>query len=211
MWQAMLMSAGIPSSKQVLVFGFLTINGEKISKSAGNSIDPFELTEKYGSDAVRYYLLSEMSPFEDGDYSEEKFRLKYNADLANGLGNLSARVSNLLEKNNIETSLKINLEDPSLKETINNFEAAMEKYKWNEALNIIWKKIKEIDETLSQKAPWKMDDKNEITIILKPLAQTILNLAYLLEPFIPISAGKIETQFSELQIKKGSILFPRLN
>ncbi|MHB8904091.1 MAG: methionine--tRNA ligase, partial [Patescibacteria group bacterium] len=101
MWQAMLMSAGLPNSEQILVFGFLTINGQKISKSAGNSVDPYELADKYGADAVRYYLLSEMSPFEDGDYSEEKFQLRYNADLANGIGNLSARVSNLLEKNEI--------------------------------------------------------------------------------------------------------------
>jgi methionyl-tRNA synthetase len=210
MWQAMLMSAGLPSSKQVLVFGFLTINGEKISKSAGNSVDPFELTEKYGSDAVRYYLLAEMSPFEDGDYSEEKFRLRYNADLANGLGNLAARVSNLLEKNEIITSLQVNLESKNIKTVIENFRLVMEDYKFNEALQIIWEKIKESDEILSREAPWKMEDKEKISAVLKPLAETILNLAYLLEPFIPEAAQKIKIQFLEPQIKKGAILFPRL-
>jgi methionyl-tRNA synthetase len=210
MWQAMLMSVGLPNSKQVLVFGFLTVNGEKISKSLGNTVDPLELSIKYGSDAVRYYLLAEMSPFEDGDYSEEKFRLRYNADLANGLGNLAARVSNLLEKNEIVTSLQINLETENIKSTVDNFRIMMVDYKFNEALQIIWEKIKESDEILSREAPWKMEDKEKISIVLKPLAETILNLAYLLEPFIPGAAQKIQTQFLEPQIKKGSILFPRL-
>ncbi len=210
MWQAMLMSAGLPNSNQVLVFGFLTVNGEKISKSSGNSVDPFELSEKYGSDAVRYYLLAEMSPFEDGDYSEDKFRLRYNADLANGLGNLAARVSNLLEKNEIVTDLSVNLEVDNIKKEVVAFREIMAEYKFNEALQIIWEKIKEIDEILSREAPWKMTDKAQIAKILEPLAQNILNLAYLLEPFIPLSAQKIETQFLASQVKKGSILFPRL-
>ncbi|HZJ41102.1 MAG TPA: methionine--tRNA ligase [Candidatus Saccharimonadales bacterium] len=210
MWQAMLMSAGLPNSAQVLVFGFLTVNGAKISKSAGNSVDPFELAEQYGSDALRYYLLAEMSPFEDGDYSEEKFRLRYNADLANGLGNLTARVSNLLEKNAIKTDLQINLETSDIKETVTAFKTAMEGYKFNEALQAIWEKIKISDETLSRETPWKMTDKEEITKSLIPLAQTILNLAYLLEPFIPESAQKIQTQFLTSQITKGASLFPRL-
>ncbi len=210
MWQAMLMSAGLANSTQVLVFGFLTVNGAKISKSAGNTIDPFELVEKYGSDAVRYYLLAEMSPFEDGDYSEDKFRTRYNADLANGLGNLAARVSNLLEKNAIKTDLKIELENSDIKKTIGAFKEAMNAYKFNEALQVIWEKIKASDETLSRETPWKMTDSQEIAKSLKPLAQTILNLAYLLEPFIPEAAQKIQKQFLTSQITKGTALFPRL-
>jgi methionyl-tRNA synthetase len=215
MWQAMLMSAGLPSSEQILVFGFLTINGQKISKSTGNSIDPYELADKYGSDAVRYYLLSEMSPFEDGDYSEEKFQLRYNADLANGIGNLSARVSNLLEKNEIETGFKVNLESELFLNTdkVNVavlFEKAMAEYQFNDALQIIWNMIKLCDEHLSKTTPWKLTDKKEIAEILKPLAQNILNIAYLIEPFIPESSKKIQAQFSALNIKKGDILFPRL-
>ncbi len=210
MWQAMLMSAGLPNSKQILVFGFLTMNGQKMSKSLGNFVNPYELTDKYGTDAVRYYLLAEIPPFEDGDYSDEKFQGRYNADLANGLGNLVARVSNLLEKNEIKTGLKVNLEDGEIVGTIERFEASLKEYRFNEALQILWEKIKACDEELSAKTPWKMTDKKEIENVLCPLAQTILNIAYLLEPFIPGTAQKIQTQFLAEQIKKGEPLFPRL-
>ncbi|MCU0680562.1 MAG: methionine--tRNA ligase, partial [Planctomycetes bacterium] len=98
-WQAMLLSAGLKPSQQILIFGFITANGQKMSKSLGNTIDPYEVITKYGTDPLRYYLLSEIKVFYDSDFSYEKFDKLYNADLANGLGNLVARVSNLLEKN----------------------------------------------------------------------------------------------------------------
>ncbi|MFA5886959.1 MAG: methionine--tRNA ligase [Patescibacteria group bacterium] len=210
MWQAMLLSAGLPHSTQVLVFGFLTVNGQKISKSLGNTVDPYALADEYGSDAVRYYLLSEIPPFEDGDYSTDKFRERYNADLANGLGNLVARVSNLLEKNNIVTSLKVDLKNPDSQELVSNFEQKMSEYRFNEGLNLIREKLKVSDEILTRTAPWKIVDKVAQSAILIPLAQTILNLAYLLEPFLPVSAAQIQEQFSQTQIKKGESLFPRL-
>lgn len=210
MWPAMLMSAGLKPPLQVLVFGFLTVNGQKISKSLNNSVDPYDLVNRYGSDALRYYLLSEIPSFGDGDYSEEKFKLRYNADLANGLGNLVARVSNLLEKNNIRTELKVNLKDPGIVRVIDEFNKKMLLYSFNEALAVLWNKIKECDETLSHKAPWKMSDYKEIELVLKPLAQDILNLSYLLQIFIPKSSNKIIEQFSKEQIHKGEILFPRI-
>jgi len=210
MWQAMLASAGLPNSVQVLVFGFLTVNGQKISKSLGNIIDPFELADKYGADALRYYLLAEIPPFEDGDYSQEKFQERYNADLANGLGNLAARVSNLLEKNEIKTDLKINLKDADVKNMVRDFEASMLQYRFNEALQIIWNKLKSCNEIISRTTPWKMTDKRKIEEVLKPLATVILISAYLLEPFIPAAALKIQEQFLRPQIKKGEILFPRI-
>lgn len=210
MWQAMLLSAGLPNSAGVLVFGFLTVDGQKISKSLGNSVNPFELSEKYGSDALRYYLLSEISTFEDGDYSEKKFCERYNSDLANGLGNLVARVSNLLDRNGIETGLSLDLEADNFITCKKRFEESFDNYRFNEALQIIQEKVKECDEELSRKTPWKLSDKEEIAAILKPIAQTILNLSYLLRPFIPQAAPLIERQFLEAQIKKGEPLFPRL-
>ena len=211
MWPAMLMSAGLSPAKQVLVFGFLTINGQKISKSSGNSVDPYELSDRYGADGLRYYLLAEIPTFEDGDYSEEKFKERYNADLANGFGNLSARVANLLEQKGIKTDWQLDLSVPGLKELSAAFEEKMKSYRFNEALQLIWEQIKINDEKLTKAAPWKIDSVLEAAAVLKPLAANILGLAYLLEPFIPAAAQKIQTQFSTPQVKKGPALFPRLH
>jgi methionyl-tRNA synthetase len=206
MWQAMLLSAGLPNSNQVLIFGFLTLNGEKISKSTGNTIDPNELIAKYGIDPVRYYLVREVPTFEDGVFSYEKLEKLYNSDLANGLGNLVARTSNLLEKNEIELKLEIN----NNQDLIKAVKEKMADYNFPETLKVLWEKIKESDEFLSQTAPWKMDDKDKIKEVLYPVAQNILNVAYWLQIFMPTTATKIINQFESHKIKKGEVLFPRL-
>jgi methionyl-tRNA synthetase len=206
MWQAMLMSAGLPNSKQVLIFGFITSDGQKMSKSIGNVVSPYDLVSKYGTDATRYFLCSEIKPFEDGDFNFAKFEEKYNADLANGLGNLVARVSNLLEKNTIEIKLKIG-DDKKLK---NEFSKLINEYKFDECLKVLWGKIHESDEFLSAKTPWKLTDQKEVKKILEPVAQNILNISELLQPFMPETAEKIIKQFSAKQIKKGDSLFPRI-
>ncbi|PIT94759.1 methionine--tRNA ligase [Candidatus Falkowbacteria bacterium CG10_big_fil_rev_8_21_14_0_10_39_9] len=207
MWQAMLLSAGLPNSKQVLIFGFITNNGQKMSKSLGNVVDPFSLVEKFGIDAVRYYFLREIQAFEDSDFSEENLAKLYNADLANGLGNLAARTSNLLEKNEIKLELTLNSDEDLAKAFINN----MSEYSFSESLRTLWDKVKASDEFLSQTTPWKLEGKEEIKTILKPVAQNILNIAYWLEPFMPETAKKIKDQFSAAQITKGDVLFPRLS
>jgi len=206
MWQAMLLSAGLPNSLQILIFGFNTNQGQKMSKSLGNVVDPFALVAKFGCDAVRYYFLREIQAFEDSDFSEENLIKLYNADLANGLGNLAARTSNLLEKNEIKLELEINNDEDLAKKFIDQ----MSEYSFSEALKTLWDKIKESDEFLSQTTPWKLDDQEEIKTILKPVAQNILNIAYWLEPFLPETARKIKEQFSAKQIIKGESLFPRL-
>ncbi len=207
MWQAMLMSAGLPVSKQVLIFGFINSDGKKMSKSIGNVINPYDLVEKYGTDATRYYLLAGPKAFEDTDYTKEKFEARYQADLANGLGNLVARVSNMLEKNKIETDIHPG-SDKDLQEM---FEVEMKKYSFDGALKVLWNEIGDLDQYLSVKVPWKMDDLEEIEKVLVPTAQSILNIADLLQIFLPTTAKNIIKQFSEKQIKKGEPLFPRLN
>jgi len=207
MWQAMLLSAGLPLSRQVLVFGFLTANGQKISKSLGNGVDPFVLVQKYGADALRYYLLTEILPFEDGDFSEEKLRQKYNADLANGLGNLVARVGNLLEKNKITTSLSL---DNSEAVAYLDSDFGLSSYQFNRVLQNIWQDIAACNEELSARAPWKLADREEVATILKPLAAKILLIAAKLQAFLPMTAECIIKQYTQEQIIKGEVLFPRL-
>ncbi len=205
MWQAMLMAAGLPNSKQILIFGFITSGGQKMSKSLGNVINPYDLVEKYGVDGTRYFLLAGLQPFEDSDFTIERFETKYNADLANGLGNLVARVSNLLEKNKIK--LETGIEDVEL---IQKVDAELEKYRFDKALQVIWDKVKSLDEFLSEKKPWKMEKKTEINEILTLVAHDILNIGKLLKPFLPETAEKIIKQFSAKQVKKGEGLFPRI-
>jgi len=216
MWPAFLLSAGLPLPKEVLVFGFLTLNGQKISKSSGNTIDPIELTQKYGSDVIRYYLIKEISTFEDGDFSYEKLEKLYTSDLVNGLGNLVSRVSNLIEKNKSDIKLNqvtLKNETPLIEkssEFIKEFLSAMDNYQLNEALEIIAKKIRATDEFLSKTAPWKMEIGQEQTQVLQTAGENILDIAVVIFPFIPEASLKIINQFTADKIIKGEILFPKL-
>lgn len=205
-WPALLAAIEVELPKKVYTHGFFTIEGQKMSKSLGNVIDPIELCEKYSADVVRYYLLSEFAFGEDGDFSVKRLEERYTSDLANGLGNLVSRTSNLLEKNNILVNLKQN----SDKQLLKIFDKEMAECNFNEALGKIWSKLKESDEFLSTKAPWKMEDKKEIKRVLEVVAQNIYNVALLLRPFMPVTAEKVVEQFSQKNIKKGEILFPRL-
>lgn len=205
MWQAMLMSAQLPNSKQILIHGFINSAGQKMSKSLGNVIDPYELVNKYGTDAVRYYLLAEIPPFEDGDFTMAKFNQRYNGDLANGLGNLVARVSTLLEKDGIELSLSLEGDEALEKRVAEK----MKDFKFNEALAELWQVLRQADGTLASKKPWEIKDLATKRAVLEPIAQSILNVANLLEPFLPATAEKIIAQFTAPQIKKAESLFPR--
>lgn len=205
-WPALLEAIEVELPKKVFAHGFFTIEGEKMSKSLGNAIDPVELSEKYSADVVRYFLLSEFAFGEDGDFSIKRLEERYTSDLANGLGNLVSRTSNLLEKNDISLTLKKN----SDKQLVKAFQKEMEICGFNEALGLLWNKLRESDEFLSIKAPWKMENKDEIKKVLEVVSQNIYDVALLLKPFMPETAKKIAHQFSQRNIKKGEILFPRL-
>lgn len=205
-WPAMLLSLGLPVQQQLFVHGFFLSDGQKMSKSLGNVISPEELIASFGVDAARYLLMSATSFGNDGDITWKFLNEKYTADMSNGLGNLVARVSNLLEKNEIEVALKSG-SDEALTKAFNDSMAAM---RLDEALKVLWRKIAESDEFLSDKKPWKLEDKTEIQAVLEPVAQNILNIALLLEPFMPDTSKKIVDQFTQKQIRKGESLFPRL-
>jgi methionyl-tRNA synthetase len=207
MFQAMLMSAGVENSKKVLIFGFLTNEGQKISKSLGNAVDLNKVVAEFGSEAIRYFLLSAIPTYSDGDFSRYKLAETYNADLANGLGNLVARLANLIERDNLSFELSLDKESEIYKE----FCRSMDNYELQEAINLIWKKIKKINEYLSAKAPWKEDDIKKREKVLKKSAEELFNIACLLKIFLPESGEKLVKQFSAKQIKKSESLFPRLN
>ncbi len=204
-WPAMLLSAGHKLPKKVFAHGFFTVNGTKISKSLGNAIDPIAISEKYGIEALRYYLFKEIPFGNDGDFSFKRLEEVYNADLANGLGNLVARISKLLEINDVNIS--------ELKQKPNKFspevESSLENLEFNQALNFIWENIKAVDLYLQDKKPWEKSRLGK-NVIWQTLINRLLEITYDLKPFLPETASEIESRFSKPKIKSAAPLFPRI-
>jgi len=202
-WPAMLESAGLSLPKEIFIHGYITINGKKISKSLGNVVDPKKLTEEYGVDAVRYYLLREIPAYSDGDFSIQRFKEVYNADLANGLGNLIARVAKLCERSSFEfKDYKTELSE-EYKKDLNSF-------KFDSVIKSIWEEIRSLDCYLDKKAPWKIKEEKELKTVLQEAIDNIRQIAYELQPFLPETSSKIKEQFKEPKIKSEKSLFPRL-
>lgn len=202
LWPAMLKSAGIELPKTILVNGFLSLNGQKISKSLGNVIRPTDWVEKFSADAVRYYLLRYTVLTEDSDVSEEKLTNTYNADLANGLGNLVARVARLCEKVELDK-----IDNPKLTA---GYEKKIESFKFNELLSDIWKSISEIDQEIEKEQPWKIEDLKKLKNLLQNWVNRINQIAFEIRPFLPETSKKIQKIFEGKNVKLSSPLFPRI-
>lgn len=201
-WPAFLLSAGLKLPKTIFVHGYFTVEGQKISKSIGNIIDPLHLIKTYGADTLRYYFLAKFNPFTDGDFSEKKLRHAYNSDLANGLGNLTARVAKLCERSkgsfkNTEALIKT-----EIKKAFDNF-------RFDRALEEIWTDIRNLDRKIEETRPWELEG-DKLKENLEKAVSIIRNIAYNLKPFLPETAEKIEKQFAGPKIKAGKLLFPRL-
>lgn len=211
-WQAMLMSAGFANSKQVVIHGFITSDGQKMSKSLGNVVDPFVLVDKYGVDAVRYYLLREIPAFDDGDYSDSRMKEIYNSDLANELGNLISRVTNLAEKDEITITHKndqlVNQLTRSPDEALAESGELVNSFNFNIILEQIWTDIKKLNKKVDDFAPWHKSQ-NERKNFLEELLLEINLVGHRLLPFLPETADKIISSASG-KIKKSPPLFPRL-
>jgi len=203
MWQAMLLSAGLPNSKQVFIHGFITANGQKMSKSFGNVINPIELVEKYGTDAARYYLLREIPSTEDGDFTYEKFEQRYNADLAGGIGNLVARLLGIAGKLDIKNSKPQKSIKNKVEEIRGDYKLALESFKFNDALAVIWELISYCDKYINDQKLWE-SKKPEV---INDLFFAINEIAVLLLPFLPETSEKIKKAIEE---KKSVALFPRI-
>ena len=203
-WPAMLKSAGIELPKTTFNHGFLSFNGEKISKSLGNTISPLTLVEKYGADSVRYFCLRQF-PFasgDDGDFNELALIQRHNDELADKLGNLVSRTSALAEKYGIEKTPNTLLKKLNLKQVEKHFD----EFKIDKALNEIFTFIDHCNEFIQSKKPWVTHDKK----VLYQLVENIREIATLLSPFIPESSEKIQKIFKADKIKKAPILFQKI-
>jgi len=206
-WPAMLLSAGYPLPKKIFAHGFFTIDGVKISKSLGNAIDPLVISEKYGIDALRYYLFKEIPFGNDGDFSFKRLEEVYNADLANGLGNLVARVAKLCEIAGVEIN-------PIKTKPVFDaaYKKALEELRFQDALSLIWSKITNIDRQIDQSKTWELikKDTQKAEAVLTSFVEQIREVQGLLTPFLPTTAAKIAQQFAGPKIKSAKPLFPRI-
>ncbi len=227
-WPAILLSAGLELPKSIYVHGFINVDGQKMSKTIGNVVDPFEVVKKYGAEVVRYFLLREIPSDDDGDFSEKRLVERYNGDLANGLGNLIARVSTLIQNNLPEglvfTSARI---ESSTQEAIDRarvtFTQGIDTFRLHESLAAVWELIAHADRYVNDTKPWALakEDREKFEIVMINLVEMILRITFALASFMPETADKIMEVFDfknkeggldgrTLKIQKGPVLFPRL-
>jgi methionyl-tRNA synthetase len=202
-WPGMLLSAGLPLPRALLVHGFVTSGGKKMSKTLGNVIDPEELIAEYGAEAVRYYLARHISPFEDGDLTREGFKEAYNGNLANGLGNVVSRVMTMAEAH---------LEGPVAVEaqTIpDEFIQAMEAYRVNDAVAIVWQWVARIDERIALEKPFALvkEDPEKAKALIAELVREVYTIARMLKSVMPKTSAAIKEAVKAN--KKPQNLFPR--
>jgi len=190
MWQAMLMAAGIPNSHQIIVNGFITGEGGiRMSKTLGNGIDPREIVKEYGTDALRYFLLREVSSFEDSPFTMERFKYAYNSGLANGLGNLVSRIMTM----SVNYGVKLTEEELSIKYYENSV-ADLESYDINKFINYIWDSLSSLDEYIAKNEPFKKikinkeEAEKDVHYLLFNLYKAVLAI----EPFLPETSLKIK-------------------
>lgn len=229
-WPAILMSAGIDLPKTIFSHGFINLKGEKLSKSRGIMVDPIKLAEKYGADPLRYYLIKEVVPGQDGDFSEELVIEKINSELADDLGNLLMRVIVLTEKNfegKIPDQGKLESVDDNLIKfsyIAKEVDDLMLKYECNKALDKVWSFVRECNKYLNETEPWKQDKERNKTILYN-LIESLRIISILLQPFVPETAKKVLGQIGQKEgklddakfsketkgkVKKAGILFPKI-
>lgn len=191
MWQAMLMSAGLANSKQILINGFIGVDGQKMSKSLGNVIKPKEMVERYGVDASRYLLIKLGVFGEDMDVSWQKFDTSYNAFLANGLGNLCSRLAKMANSQNISINYQAQVSE--------EFKKYMNNYDLTQALNLLDKGLSKLDQYLAKEKPWLNENSNQKEVLTKAI-HTLLDINQSLQIFMPETAETIEKNFNQNSI-----------
>lgn len=204
-WPAFLLSAGALPPTDLFVHGYLTVDGQKMSKSLGNVVDPISVIHSYGAEAFRYFVARHVHPFEDGDYSDAHFRECYNANLANGLGNLAARILTLSQ-----THLSDPVQIPNTAELPVAYVQALEHFDIHRAADIVWQNIAALDTRITHEKPFAVvkEDQEKGKTLIAELVMELSSIVQLLRPFMPETAETLAHAIAAN--KKPPVLFPRL-
>ncbi len=208
-WPGMLLSLGLPVQKMLYVHSFITVEGEKMSKSLGNVIAPADIVDQYGVDAFRYYFLRHIPSYEDGDFSQTTYDAAYNNELANELGNTVQRTAVMIQKyqNGIIGDIPPSSHDKGA------FEEALAACRFDRALDVIWEQIRGLNQYIDETKPWevaKSGDEDHLREVLAYQVSCLLEVADLLTPFLPETASKITAIFGEGFIRPiEGTLFPK--
>jgi methionyl-tRNA synthetase len=208
-WPGMLLALGVPLPKQLYVHGFVNINGQKISKSLGNVIHPREVIDKYSVDSLRYFLMRHVPSYGDGDFTWQRFEEVYNNELANELGNAVSRTAAMI----IKYQHGIIGDIPGSQHDIAQYEAALEDCRFDKALEEVWEQVRGLNQYIEEEKPWvlaKNNDSDHLREVLAYMTSNLLEIAELLEPFMPETAQKISYIFSTGVVQKiEGTLFPK--
>jgi methionyl-tRNA synthetase len=215
LWPAMLMSAGVDVPRQIAVHGWMTVDGQKMSKTIGNVIDPLELVKKYPLDAVRYFLMREIPFDNDGDFSFSKLNDRYTADLSNGIGNLTSRVVTMIEKYCESRVPDVEMVDEHLISFLtdkiwSDYVQGMNAWRFDLALEAVMRFVTHCDQIISDKEPWalaKRGDMPPVHDLLHHLAEALRHIAVMIWPFMPETAEKIMELFGlDVGVESGKTL-----
>jgi len=214
-WPAVLMALNLPLPKKVFAHGWWTVEGEKMSKTRGNIVNPAELAAKYGTDPVRAFLFREVPFGQDGDFSMESFKNRYNSDLANNIGNLLSRTLNMAAKNLGELPADITGNYPLLaqaEKTAQTIDQAYEHLAFDKVLEAIYAYASELNKLVNEKKPWELakTDPAAAKEVLLELVACQRYIAVWLEPFMPTVAKEMQRRLAAGPIEKYAPLFPRL-
>jgi len=208
-WPGILYSLGLPAEKMLYVHSFITVEGEKMSKSVGNVIAPATIVNKYGVDAFRYYFLRHVPAYEDGDYSEARFIAAYNNELANELGNAVQRTIVMIQK--YQDGLIGDI--PPAEHDMAQYHTAMGKCQFDRALDEIWEQVRGLNQYIDEEKPWvvaKEGDEEHLREVLAYQASCLIEIADLLEPFLSDTATKIRNVFDAGIVRPtDGTLFPK--
>lgn len=210
-WPALLMAVGEPMPTCIVAHGFFTVNGQKMSKSLGNVINPLDLIAKYGVDGTRYLLLTPFPFGQDGDLPVERFTEKYNADLANGLGNLVSRTTNMVERYLGGIVKTVTAPKPLAKA-----EKLTTTYAFSEALGEIWKSVAWANQAIDKAKPWdlgksqKKADQKKLAKLLAELVAQLREIAHAIAPYMPSSAASVTKALKQKKLVKAPPLFQRV-